>query len=111
MRQREAKPGSQGLQELLQVNDVIPGWDENKDKEPEVVAAGQQGRNKSAQEDSPGISLQLPAGCCCHSPGSVSEPETGLPRSRVTDPNGSISLRSCGGRLAVVERSPLDPPI
>jgi hypothetical protein len=64
MRQREAKPGSQGLQELLQVNDVIPGWDENKDKEPEVVAAGQQGRNKSAQEDSPGISLQLPAGCC-----------------------------------------------
>lgn len=77
---------------------------------PSLLAAG---RAHTLTRSAPleyGQAVQLPAGCCCHSPGSVSEPETGLPRSRVTDPNGSISLRSCGGRLAVVERSPLTHP-
>lgn len=77
---------------------------------PSLLAAG---RAHTLTRSAPleyGQAVQLPAGCCCHSPGSVSEPETGLPRSRVTDPNGSISLRSCGGELAMVERSPRPHP-
>lgn len=45
MRQR-AEPGSQGLQELLEANNVIPGWNEGKENMPEVVAADRIGETR-----------------------------------------------------------------
>lgn len=47
---------------------MIRGWDEKKEHEPEVAAAGQEGRNKCVQ-NSPSISFQLPAGRCCGAAG------------------------------------------
>lgn len=77
---------------------------------PSLLAAGLAHTLTRSAPLERGQAVQLPAGSCHHSPGAVSEPETSLPGSRVSDPNKSTSLRSCGGRLAVVEQSPLPHP-
>lgn len=77
---------------------------------PSLLAAGRAHTLTRSAPLEHGQAVQLPAGCCRHSPEAVSEPRTDLPGSRVTDPNGATSLRSRGGRLTKVEGNPLPHP-
>lgn len=76
---------------------------------PSLLAAGRAHTLTRSAPLEHGQAVQLPAGCCRHSPEAVSAPGTGLPGSRVTDPNGATSLRSRGGKLTKVEEEPPCP--